>query len=462
MAKRGPQREYDADFRSVLASVDRQGRRHWLHVDLLWGAWRRRRVLLALLLISFYLAVPFLTVGGEPFLRLDLAARRYVVLGQTFRPQDMFYLLLFALLAVVGTVTMVSLLGRVFCGWLCPHNVFLEMVFRPIERLLEGPGHRRRLAAQQGRPPRVRQFVKLLLYALVCGVLANTATAIFTGTEAFRWGLVVDPVAHPAAAVFFAFFFSLCLFNFAWFREQTCTIVCPYGRLQAALLDQDTLGVAYDARRGEPRGASRKNDGGCIDCFRCVAVCPTGIDIRNGNQLECIHCTACIDACDDVMDRLGQPGGLVRYASERELAGGRRRLLRPRTFLYLAVLLVLVTVAGIAVLGRAPVLAVLLRHGSESRASTDAAGAAVALQLVGFEVVNRTSKDRELSFSLPDCPAGRVLPGPARTLPSLSQQQVQLVLEVPLASFDGAQRVVTLAMVSGDWQETFTITMRKP
>ncbi|MHC5066946.1 MAG: 4Fe-4S binding protein [Planctomycetota bacterium] len=271
------------DFRSALATVDRKGRRTYVFADIAGGLWRRRRQALALLLISFYLALPFVRIGGEPLLLINIPDRRYILLGYAFWPQDFVYALLLLLLAVVATLLMVALCGRVFCGWLCPHNVFLEMVFRPIEQALEGRGHRRR--RQDSQPLTgslaLRKCLKWGLYLLISGALANTACALFIGTDDFIAGLVVDPFKHPSAAVLFAVMFVINAANFGWLREQTCTVLCPYGRIQAGLLDQHTLGVAYDQARGEPRGKAGKAEGACVDCNRCVQVCPTGIDIRN-------------------------------------------------------------------------------------------------------------------------------------------------------------------------------------
>ncbi|MBA3938043.1 MAG: 4Fe-4S binding protein, partial [Planctomycetes bacterium] len=247
------------DFRSVLASVDSQGRRQWLYVHAIGGVWRRRRALVAVVLIGFFLALPHVTVGGMPALLIDIPQRRFTIAGHIFWPQDFIYLLLFVLIAIVATALTVALVGRFFCGWLCPHNVFLEMVYRPLERLAEGVAVKRRRRDQDGGDASrvVRKAVKWVAFLAVTVVLANTMTALFTGVEAFRWGFVLDVAAHPDAAIFWALFAGAVLFNFAWFREQTCTIVCPYGRLQSAMLDPHSLVPAYDPRRGEPRGKLR-------------------------------------------------------------------------------------------------------------------------------------------------------------------------------------------------------------
>ncbi len=314
----------DRDFRSVLASVDRRGRRKAIHLLLVDGIWRRRRTALAVVLIAVLLGSPFLTVDGLPFLRIDIPGKRMVVAGAIIHAMDLPVLLPAAILLILGTALMVATVGRFFCGWLCPHSVLLEHVFRRIELWTRGAPARRRAG---GPGARTRLIAAWIGYAIAAGAIANALTAVFVGTQAFRFGVLIDPIGHPSGAIFWSVAFALMLANFGWFREQTCTIVCPYGRLQTVMLDPHSQAVAYDPRRGEPRGrgADRAGKGDCVDCGLCVQVCPTAIDIRNGNQMECLHCTACIDACDGVMARVGKPPGLIRYASEVALAGGRSR-----------------------------------------------------------------------------------------------------------------------------------------
>ena len=278
-----------------------------------------------------YLGLPWLRINGKEAFRINFQDQHLTLLGTDFLPSDIPIFFVLALLGVLATLLAVALFGRVFCGWLCPHNVFLESVFRPLEQLLEGPAHRRKRQHQQPTfKLRTRQTLKWLGYIACCGAMANAGVAVFLGTDIFYAGVFIHPMHNPGAMVFFSLLFLACLFNFSWFREQTCTLVCPYGRLQAGMLDDESLIVAYDPQRGEPRGKPGRVSGDCVDCARCIQVCPTGIDIRNGTQLECIHCTACIDACDTVMQKLKRPTGLIRYTSEKELAGGKRRWLRPR------------------------------------------------------------------------------------------------------------------------------------
>jgi cytochrome c oxidase accessory protein FixG len=450
------------DFRDVLASIDQQGRRRWLHVHLNGGFWRWCRVAVALVLIGFYLALPFLSIDGQPFLRIDIPHRHYVLLGQMFWPQDFLYLLLFLLIGAAATLLTVALAGRVFCGWLCPHTVFLEMVYRPLERLIQGVAARRAWAARLGRD-RWRRVITWGAFVLISGALANTATAVFVGVDAFRWGLVVDPVQHPAAAVFFAVFFVLIMLNFVWLREQTCTIVCPYGRLQSVMLDPHSLVVAYDRARGEPRGKPGVAAGDCIDCRMCVAVCPTGIDIRNGNQMECVHCTACIDACDTVMTRIGRKPGLVRHDSEIAMAGGRRRIIRIRTVLYGCAVTALLTVATLALAHREPLVVSRLRTVVPPLVMAGEAVEPVIRQVVPLSLVNRTDHQRSWRLALPQELGGSIIsPAVLSEIAGGARIEVSMVIDVPRSRFHDGELRTELIVVSEERTLRLPITLRAP
>lgn len=320
-----------------LHVLDERGGRQYIYPADVHGRFTRIRPWLFLLLMIFYAALPWISVGGHPAVLLDIAARRFFLFGRTFNAQD-FYLVFF-LLTGIGFVLIVlaALLGRVWCGWACPQTVFLEGVYRRIERWVEGSAAKRQALA---RGPLTleklaRKTIKHALYLLVTFVLAHLFLAYFVSAEKLLWMIAEGPRAHSGTFLWGLGLTLLLYWNFFWFREQLCLIVCPYGRLQSAMQDPDTIQIGYDQRRGEPRGKLQTMDAGdCVDCRRCVAVCPTGIDIRNGLQMECVGCAACIDACDDIMSKLRRPKGLIRYDSERALKGGGRRFLRPRLYIY--------------------------------------------------------------------------------------------------------------------------------
>ncbi len=452
-----------SDFRSVMASVDSNGRRQWLHVHLVMGVWRLRRIVLAVGLIGFYLALPCLTIGGKPALLLDIPKRQFIVAGQMFWPQDFSYLLILVLIFVVGTALLVALVGRFFCGWLCPHNVFLETIYRPLERLFEGPAVKRLNRARGKIAGSWRKLLSWTGYTLVSALLAATATMLFTGTQAFSYGIILDVVAHPNAAIFYGISIGLILFNFAWFREQTCTIVCPYGRLQAAMLDQHSLVVAYDPKRGEPRGKPSEVTGDCVDCGLCVKVCPTGIDIRNGSQMECIHCTACIDACDSVMIKLDRPINLIGFRSENELAGGKHRFFRLRTVLYSVVLAALLAVFVIRIALREDIQTVVLPSGFLP-AKVELAGTTVIHQTIKLSLINRTGEPRTATLHLP-AELGAIITMSSTIIELPPNQRVEILasIDVPLTRYvaDRIETSLTIREASGV-EHVVDISLRKP
>ncbi len=323
------------------------GSRRWLHPRLARGPYLRARRILAYLLIAVFTLIPYLKIHGRPAVLLDLPHREFTIFGFTFLPTDTLLLAL-ALITTILTICLVTALyGRVWCGWLCPQTVYTEFVFRPIERLFDGPpGAQHRPGRKRTRP---RTLAKYALYLLISAYLAHTFLAYFVGVEALAHWVRRSPLEHWASFLVMLAVTGLMMFDFAYFREQTCIVACPYGRFQSVMLDRDSLIVSYDPRRGEPRGklVNRKSGsphGDCIDCGGCTDTCPTGIDIRYGLQLECIACTQCIDACNGVMARIGKPKGLIRLSSQAAIEGGPSRLLRLRVILYPALMCVLATI----------------------------------------------------------------------------------------------------------------------
>jgi cytochrome c oxidase accessory protein FixG len=329
-----------------VTTIRPDGSRPFLYPADAHGPFARARRVSALALIAFYLSLPWVKVGGYPAVFLDVASRRFHLFGVTLAAQDM-WLLFFVITGLGFSLFFVTaLLGRIWCGWACPQTVFLDHVYRRIERWIEGDAVRRRAlaAAPLSAGKAVRRGLKHTLYLLVSAAIAHLFLAYFVSLPDLWAMMRAAPGEHWSLFVFMAAFTGALYFNFAWFREQLCIVICPYGRIQSALIDDHTLVIGYDARRGEPRrhrgtgedlsSAALAKEGDCIACNRCVHVCPTGIDIRQGLQLECIGCTACIDACDDVMTRLHRPRGLIRYDSQNAFAGRPTRWLRPRTLLY--------------------------------------------------------------------------------------------------------------------------------
>jgi cytochrome c oxidase accessory protein FixG len=331
----------------VLSTLERDGTRRWIFPKLVTGFWWHRRRLLAYILMVVFLAVPHIQIAERPLFRIDLIQREFTFFGYTFFPTDTLLLALLLLSGLICIVFLTAVTGRVWCGWACPQTVYMEFLFRPIDRLFEGTrGKGGKAKVELSFPLKI---ARLAVYLLLSMVLAHTFLAYFVGPQQLTdWILHSSPLSHPAAFIVMTVTTLLMTFDFYYFREQTCLIACPYGRFQSVMLDRQSLIVAYDYNRGEPRAKGRRDNnpaakGDCVDCGQCTVVCPTGIDIRNGLQMECINCTQCIDACDVVMNKVGLPTGLIRYSSQAALEQKSKRILRPRTIIYPLLLLGVLT-----------------------------------------------------------------------------------------------------------------------
>lgn len=328
----------------VLSTLEQDGSRRWINPKLSTGSWWKRRRVVAYALMVVFVAIPHLRIGGKPAILLDIAARKFTVLGKTFLPTDTMLLALLMLSVFFTIVLVTAITGRAWCGWACPQTVYMEFLFRPIDRVFGGT------TGKGGKPKANRNaamsVARVGVYVLLCMFLAHTFLAYFVGTEKLALWIRSSPIDHPAAFLVMAGTTLAMLFDFLYFREQMCLIACPYGRFQSVMLDRQSMIVAYDPVRGEPRVKGKRvmdddTRGDCVDCNQCVVVCPTGIDIREGLQMECINCTQCIDACDNVMDRTGQPKGLIRFSSQDAIDRKPAKLARGRTVVYPLILSVL-------------------------------------------------------------------------------------------------------------------------
>lgn len=339
------------------ATIGKQGKRNWVYQEPAKGIWAKRRNIVMAVLVVFYLAAPWLKINGNPLLLFDVAGRRFSVFGHMFLATDLYLLALFLLLCVLALFWFSAMFGRLWCGWACPQTVYLESIFYRIDRWLEGTPRQRR-ALDEGPHDEAywtRKVSKHLIFWLVSTGMSLSFTAYFIGPQASYEMFWTFGAAHPTAMAVAVVMTAITYFNFAYFREQFCHFLCPYARIQSVFLDEHSLIVGYDTLRGEPRGHMRPGDtskGDCVACNRCVQVCPMGIDIRDGLQLECIQCTSCIDACDEVMTKVGRPTGLVRYDSLAGMEHKTRKLVRPRTLLYVGVSAIILTLFLIRLSGR--------------------------------------------------------------------------------------------------------------
>lgn len=389
-------------FRDSISTVDKEGKRSWVYPKKPKGKYYDYRKYVSYVLLIFLLVSPFIKVNGNQFMLFNFMERKFNVFGFPFWPQD-FYLLVISMLTGVVFITLFTVaFGRVFCGWICPQTIFMEMVFRRIEYWIEGDrGKQMRLARQKWDAEKIRKKgLKWFIFALISFVIANVFLAYLIGSDQLILYIQNGPFEHLKTFLILLAFTGVFYFIFTWFREQVCVIACPYGRLQSVLLDDKSIVVAYDYKRGERelgrskfrRGEDREalGKGDCIDCDQCVQVCPTGIDIRNGTQLECINCTACIDACDSMMEAVGYPTGLIRFASEENIAKGRKFKFTKRMMAYTTVLTVLVGVLVGLLFVRSDLEATILRLPGQL---FERKGEHMLSNVYTYKLINKTTKD---------------------------------------------------------------------
>ena len=446
------------DFRDHLTTADQFGRRQWVYAKAPHGKWTQRRTWLSWLLIGIMFTGPFIRINGNPLLMMNIVERRFSILGQLFWPQDMIIFAVAMLIFITGIIIFTTAFGRLWCGWTCPQTVMMEMVFRKLEYWIEGDAlAQRQLAAA---PWTARKFgmkaLKLGIFFVLSFIIGNTLLAYIIGSDALLPIITDDPRQHVTGLTFMILFTLLFFAIFARFREQACTYICPYGRLQSAMLDENTMIVAYDHKRGEQRGKLQRNEplvrriagghGDCIDCHQCVAVCPTGIDIRDGVQMECVHCTACIDACDTVMDKVGSPRGLIRYASLNSVEKGEPFRITPRMKLYAVVLTGLIALFLALVFTRSAVEAMFLRApGSLFMATADGK----IENLYTLKLVNKTMRDLPVELKL-EGPVGQleVMGNKNLVVPAGKLAETSVLIQLTPATLTGATTKLRVGVYS--------------
>lgn len=435
----------------VLPTLNPDGSRRWLRPKPSPGRfWRWRRAVAYGLMVTFF-AIPYLRFRGHPLVLLDIPRRQFTIVGTTFLPTDTLLLMLLMVSIAVAIFLVTALLGRVWCGWACPQTVYMEFLFRPIERWLEGGRTGSMLLDRSGRRIPSPRLLKYGVYLVLALFLAHTFLAYFVGIDQLLLWVRRSPFEHPTPFLVMAGTTALIFADFTYFREQVCIVACPYGRLQSVLLDQRSVIVGYDARRGEPRGRGLQDRpgtaGDCIDCSACVLTCPTGIDIRDGLQMECIHCTQCADACDAIMDRIGKPRGLIRYSSQASLAGRPAGLLRPRVVLYPVIM---VAAFGLLLynLRMQSDTDVTILRGQGAPFTREANGAVV--NQIRLRITNRDDTARAYRIALDAVAEGRlVAPINPLTVPGHHTEETSVFVVLPPGAFHDRSREIGLRVDGG-------------
>jgi len=423
--------------RERMTTIAEDGSRNFLHPADVQGRFTLWRRMVAGVILTLFAALPFIPINGHPALLFDIIEKRFHLFGFTLAPQDLwiFFFLITGLGFSLFFIT--ALLGRVWCGWTCPQTLFLEHVYRRIERWIEGDSAKQRRLdnAAWSNEKIIKRGGKHLIFVIVSILIAHWILAYFVSLPRVYSYLTGAPTAHWSAFLFILVASAILYFNFAWFREQLCLVICPYGRLQSALIDDHSMVIGYDEKRGEPRGRKAGVSGDCIDCFRCVQVCPTGIDIRQGLQIECIGCANCVDACDEVMDKQGSPRGLVRYDSLSGLNGEKTRWLRPRIWLYLLLMMGGMTVCGVAISKVEPITATAIRM----RGSPYYVKEGTVRNQLEFRLINKQGIPVAVSLDVDTGDTPAQLSGWKKefVLPPGSEEVFPLVLTVDLKEYTG-------------------------
>ena len=449
------------NFRDSIGTINQEGKRAWIFPKKPSGKFYKYRKLVSYLLLAILFAAPFIKINGNQFLLFNVLERRFNFFGYPFWPQDFYLVVIMMIIGVVFVILFTVAFGRIFCGWICPQTIFMEMVFRRIEYWIEGDrGKQLRLAKQSWDAEKIRKKgLKWIIFFIISFLIANIFLAYIISSDQLLEYITEGPAENISTFISLLIFTGVFYFIFTWFREQVCIIACPYGRLQGVLLDNRSIIVAYDHKRGEKergRAKFRKNEdrqatgkGDCIDCLQCVQVCPTGIDIRNGTQLECVNCTACIDACDSMMEAVNLPIGLIRYASEENIEKKAKFKFTPRLKGYTTVLVILIGVLTGMLFLRNDVEARILRlpgqlyeHQQDNRISN----------VFTFKLVNKTTEDIEnVQLKLISHKGEvRLVKSDSLIVPKQGFAEGTLFIEIPAASLKGEKEKLKIGVYSNN------------
>lgn len=400
-------------FRDSVGTMDNAGKRKWIFPRKPRGKYTNYRTIVAYFLLAVFFILPFLKINGNPVLLINVIDRQFFIFGQPFFPQDFFILALGAITSIVFIILFTVVFGRIFCGWICPQTIFLEMIFRKIDYLIEGDRNKQmKLDRQEWNSEKIwKRSLKWSIFLIISLIITHWMFMYIVGYQEVFNMVKEGPFNNFTSFLVMIVFTAAFYFTFAWFREQVCTLVCPYGRLQGVLIDKQTINVYYDFKRGEKRSKWRKGEdrkaqgkGDCIDCNQCVVVCPTGIDIRNGQQLECVNCTACIDACDEVMVKVGLPTGLIRYATEEEIEKEAPFKFTGRMKAYSVVLLLMLGFLGFLLSNRGTMEAKFIKPAGSTYFVRDGQ----ITNIYNYTFLNKSNKDQLVTIKVMEPAHGTV------------------------------------------------------
>lgn len=450
----------ELSYRDRPINMNERGGRKWVYAKKPSGKWYKRRTIFSWFILLFLFAAPFIRIGGYPLVLLDIASRKFIIFGAIFWAQDTFILAMLMLSFIIFVVLFTVTFGRIWCGWACPQTIFLEMVFRKIEYLIEGD-YKKRYKLDNSRwtsEKIIKKSAKHFVFILISLAMTNIFLMWFIGNE--KWfSLLKEPVSEHLSGFLIVLLISgFFYWVYSFFREQICTMVCPYGRMQGVLLDSKSIVVSYDYKRGEPRGS--KNTGDCIDCHQCVSVCPTGIDIRNGAQLECINCTACIDQCNKIMHVTGKPAGLIRYASESAIKEGDSSIWNVRNKAYSVVLLVIFSFFIYTLLSRPAIETTILRTpGLLYQVYNNN----TISNVYNIKIVNKTHEEMPLEIRLISHKGEIKMAGNSMNIKDQSRFESTFILLIPKSELSGDKTKVEFGIYSNnELIETYKTTFVGP
>ncbi len=441
-------------FRDTIATIDKEGKRSWIYPKKPHGKLYNKRTVVSVILLILLFSGPFMKWNGHAMFLFNVIQRKFVLFGIPFWPQDFFLFVLAMLTFFVFIILFTVVFGRVWCGWACPQTIFMEMVFRKVEYLIEGDANQQKLLHKSAwTTEKIRKkILKHGIFFILAFIIANTFLAYIIGIDNLKLLVTEGITLHLAGFVSLIVFTGVFYGVYARFREQACIVVCPYGRLQGVLLDRNSVVIAYDYSRGEPRGKLHKDQersiGDCIDCHQCVDVCPTGIDIRNGTQLECVNCSACIDACNTIMNKVNLPEGLIRYTSESSIADKKKFKITSRIIGYAAVLLLLLTSLIILLSLRTDVETTIMRTPGQLYQIVDKDHVS---NLYNIQLINKTFNDLNVRIVL-DSPKGELkfVGNDVGLLQKDGVVEGVFFVTLPSSSITNIKTPITINVLSGD------------